>query len=303
MLNRKFGVEIEANIANDYCLDNDIAPQDVIYILLRNNFKKNSKIKFDHYSDDCHYDADPDNFTGAWSIKSDGSLDYRTGFEMSSPILKGKKGLTEVDTIVKTLNQFGCSINSRCGLHVHVDAKDLSEDEKLAVVARYNNLHDKIKKFVKRDRWTRSARLGEYSINRLVHDLIETQVVVDEDYDGRTGGALSISGKYPTLEFRQHEGSLNSKEIQNWIKFCVNFVEQSVKLYREERAKQKLQRLRKHKVYPKIENNCDKYAEMYSKVIVKKYRNDSPVVGLTPAEKAYFTRLSATKARQSRRAA
>ena len=38
-----------------------------------------------------------------------------------------------------------------------------------------------------------------------------------------------LSRRQPTIEFRQHSSTYNRKKVTNWIRFCVNFVQNSAK--------------------------------------------------------------------------
>ena len=83
-----------------------------------------------------------------WKIVPDGSLSHRVthsdgleyneaGFEVVSPILSGFRGLLEVAKVVNTLVARGAKINNTCGLHVHVDARDMTAEQIFVAVKRY----------------------------------------------------------------------------------------------------------------------------------------------------------------------
>jgi len=70
--------------------------------------------------------------TQHWKILRDGSLDIKAGefgMELVSPILSGRKGLTEVQRCLTTLQEIGVRTDSSTGLHVHISP--LREDWKL----------------------------------------------------------------------------------------------------------------------------------------------------------------------------
>jgi Putative amidoligase enzyme len=39
-----------------------------------------------------------------------------------------------------------------------------------------------------------------------------------------------ISGRQPTIEFRQHSATSNPKKVNNWVRFCITLVNNSAQL-------------------------------------------------------------------------
>ncbi len=71
-----------------------------------------------------------------WNTQRDGSVRGEAGYtpvEIVSPVLYGEPGLIQVVEMLDYLNSIGAKVNASCGLHVHVDCKnvDVRRIEKL----------------------------------------------------------------------------------------------------------------------------------------------------------------------------
>lgn len=218
MLNHKFGVELEF-----------ITPREISYRAFSSalkQFGKNNSINFINHDKD--YEGD------VWNIHTDGSINYPytcEGVEVSSAVLIGNDGLTKVKTFVDFLKDFGCFVNSSCGLHVHVNTKKLNKAQRFAVVARYAHLESKIDKFVDESRRESNNRFCRTII--LDEDFIQHCLETSEPNDYHK---VDMRKQYPTLEFRHHEATLGSEKVVDWIQFCVEFKRQSVKLFNRHQA-------------------------------------------------------------------
>lgn len=169
---------------------------------------------------------------GYWKIVDDGSVSR--GWELVSPPLSGQAGLDEVRKAANALVELGATIDLTCGLHVHVDANDLSSASIVNAVKRYARHDAEINKLVPSFR-----RNNEYAggVDRVASVLAAhlssnpstttrqlCQRVAGRYYKLNTASFL----RYGTLEFRQHSGSIDGTKIANWIVFCVQFVEDSI---------------------------------------------------------------------------
>jgi hypothetical protein len=159
--------------------------------------------------------------------------------EISSPILSGKKGLDEVKRFVELLHYLGCSVNKTCGLHVHVNSKNNSSLEKLAVLSAYHHNQKYLNKFFAKHRQNSNNRyIGNLLVDNLC-DEIHNALECDEDGIGTEKYSnIRIHEVLPTIEFRQHEGTLNIKKILKWIEFCLDFHEVSIGTYKHLSHKQ-----------------------------------------------------------------
>ena len=167
-----------------------------------------------------------------WKIVPDGSISQ--GFELVSPPLSGGEGLAEVILAARVLVQIGCYVDTSCGLHVHVNANDLSGASVVNAVRRMVRYESEIDTMVPAHRRSNSFALS----NRQQLGVMEQHLSSDPDASARTICGV-VSGRYRklntaayvrhgTLEFRQHSGSIDGAKIANWIMFCVQFVQDSI---------------------------------------------------------------------------
>lgn len=207
---RKFGVEIEAL---------GLSRNEVAEVL--------QKVGIDVEVEDLHHNTRP-----YWKVVTDGSV--RDGFELVSPILSGVEGLQEVEKVVKTLAEAGVIVDTRCGLHVHVDARDMTADSIYYAVKRYAENESTIDSFVKADRRSNCFACTMIPVERYLREAREERIfisagilcnIAESQFNRYLKLNLCSYARHGTLEFRQHHGSMNSDEVVNWIVFCVTFIE------------------------------------------------------------------------------
>lgn len=175
------------------------------------------------------------NVRPSWKIVTDGSLSSY-GWEIVSPKLSGEAGLAEAVRVANALVNAGFTVDSSCGTHVHVDATDLNAASIINVVKRYMKFEAKIDGFMplarRNSRWCRTT-------NGMIGADLENSVKANPSSRTLVRSAFSRNDRYHkvnlaslavhnTVEFRQHQGTLSQSAIDNWVRFCVNFVEQSV---------------------------------------------------------------------------
>lgn len=206
---RKFGIEIECfGISIDRAVE-----------VLEN---KHIDVQYEGYSHET---------TRYWKIVTDSSI--REGFEVVSPILSGTDGLQKVRKVANALVEANCKVDRRCGFHVHVDANDLIGADLINIVRRYKKYEDVI------DSWMPKSRRG--NSNQYCREMAEICRILENVSEFSTAHEVSnrILDRYyklnvqsylshGTVEFRQHSGTLDWRKMQNWIQFCVNFVEDSM---------------------------------------------------------------------------
>jgi Putative amidoligase enzyme len=169
-----------------------------------------------------------------WKIVTDGSLhDYNTGREFVSPPLSGQEGLRQVELVCRKLSSLGCKVNKHCGLHVHVGQEANSNNA--AYFSRLLQLY----------RWNENAidtimapsRRGSYGGNGFcgaVREPSRTATTVAEVCRsvGATGSRSAARYRklnvdcwwsQRTVEFRQHQGTVEADKTCNWVQFCLRF--------------------------------------------------------------------------------
>jgi hypothetical protein len=113
----------------------------------------------------------------------------------------------------------GMSANRSCGLHVHVDMRNSTPQQRYAIAHRYGQLEAEIDRVVAPSR--RSSENYFCCSNRGA----SMESLRHERYYKVN---ISAFERHGTVEFRHHQGTVNARKVCNWIKFCVNFVEETL---------------------------------------------------------------------------
>tara|TARA_R110000824_G_scaffold97450_4_gene232952 strand:- start:83 stop:1093 length:1011 start_codon:yes stop_codon:yes gene_type:complete len=167
-----------------------------------------------------------------WKIVSDASC----GWEVVSPILQGEDGLYQLETVCETMSNSDVTTTRRTGVHVHLDAADLTTTDITQVVKRYQENEEEL------DTWFPSSRRGSSNTycRRLDDCMRVTEMNTFTDATTKSTVARNQRNRFcklnlhslmnhGTIEFRQHAGSTDFNKIGNWVLFLQHFVEQSRK--------------------------------------------------------------------------
>lgn len=161
-------------------------------------------------------------------IGSDGSE-----IELRSPILCGKNGLKELYKVVRTLNEVGCYTTDFDGLHVHHDAPEFVDNEKLVLklLKSWVNNQEQISKFIEPKRAEKTnhgpcAHLTQDGIDSFEYSLNNGARLSNAIAGNLPRGNLNVHSlvEHGTVEFRYHEGTLDWDEIESWINFGQDFL-------------------------------------------------------------------------------
>lgn len=171
-----------------------------------------------------------------WKIVTDGSIVESRGFcgfELVSPPLRGAEGLEEIRKVAKALRQIGCTINRSCGLHVHHDASDYDVESfknLYAIYIRYEAAIDELVSASRRGRGNGycASLGGEQGLERVknvrqMHQL--TCNAFPSRYVKLNCHSYEVHG---TVEFRQHQGTLDGEKMAHWVVFTQMLVERAV---------------------------------------------------------------------------
>ena len=173
-----------------------------------------------------------------WKIVTDGSVTGTgtgegRGLELVSPILRGEIGLTEAALVVKTIRAAGAKVDRTCGLHVHVGADGMNGTDIIRVADLYTNNQDNINSVVSRarrdGRWARTWT--NHTLDYLRRSLTGvtgrnniTAWVGTERY--RTVNVTAYA-RHGTLEFRQHQGTLNGQKLTAWVRLMLGIMDKA----------------------------------------------------------------------------
>ena len=182
---------------------------------------------------DAHVEGYNHRTTSHWKIVTDASLHHRTGMtgELVSPILQGADGFAQLETVCRVLNEIGgCTVNRTCGLHVHLDCRDMTAPQIAKVWERYATYEEQIDMVMPQSRrgqarWCRSVvdhkdRMKQFTTK-------ESQAYAMDRYYKVNLTNIATRG---AMEFRQHSGTTEFRKIGNWVCFLMQFVETSIQL-------------------------------------------------------------------------
>lgn len=170
-----------------------------------------------------------------WKVVTDGSLgDYSRGAEFVSPILTGEAGLAELNAVCEALTDFGCTVNKRCGLHVHVGARAMSLAAHKRLARLYQTFEQVIDGFMPPSRRAStnaycrtlasvaaSAIDGATSVGDLGAICMRASGAAEARYHKVNFAAFA---RHSTVEFRQHSGTLDGRKATTWAKLCLRMV-------------------------------------------------------------------------------
>jgi len=240
--NRTFGVEIEF-----YCR----SVSEVVMAIRNTGVAVNTE----HYNHNTPQ--------GSWKIVSDGSVRGGNRFtdtgELVSPPLKGLAGLEEVKKVMQAMERAGAKVNKSCGFHVHWHVADFSGEDILDLLALYVKFEDTIDHLVAPSRRGNNNQfcnslkaLGGFSWVSGLASRGNSANDIAYVFSGFTRGRSHSRYRkvnvnsfflYNTIEFRQHQGTVDWEKAVNWIVFTQCLVErakQGSRVKLQESAKQTL---------------------------------------------------------------
>ena len=165
-----------------------------------------------------------------YKLTTDSSVHGENPAECVTPALNGNaSGFNSLKACCKSLAEIGATANRSCGLHVHIGAADLTEEEYCNVFYNYMRLETAIESFLAPSRrgieaqWCHSLTPHRFDIE---HTETREQVrrALGSRYHRVNAEAFAA---HKTIEFRQHQGTTNFTKISHWVKFLGKLVEYS----------------------------------------------------------------------------
>lgn len=173
---------------------------------------------------------------GYWKAVTDASVDTNgtSGGEIVSPILQGEEGFRQLRIVCNTLTRLRCKVNKRCGFHVHVGARGMSVDFFKNLVSMYAAAENQIDSFMAPSRRaSNNSYCGPVRVNPMLLSAAQNvDQVVSACYQSGSGSNARGANRYRklnlmsfwqhgTVEFRQHQGTVESVKAENWVRFCL----------------------------------------------------------------------------------
>jgi hypothetical protein len=146
------------------------------------------------------------------SIKGDGSLSGGIGIEVA--VLFRRDDYSNLEKVCDVLNKHNAFVNKTCGLHVHLDCRDLITD------GRMDNL-----KANRRGRRIRNClELFKHMVPESRRENSYCRLEMNDiSGDGCRYAAVNMHavGKFKTIEVRLHSGTTKFNKIKNWCELLM----------------------------------------------------------------------------------
>jgi hypothetical protein len=141
--------------------------------------------------------------------------------------MAGNSGVDELRILTEFARTNEWKVNSACGLHVHLDAQDLSEEQMFKVAWAYLLTYDLWSSFIPESRknnyyCAKHFYAPETLDNYTNFERWVREVVNGERYCWINFGAYLAHG---TIELRNHTASLNKSKILNWVRAHTRFID------------------------------------------------------------------------------
>lgn len=160
---------------------------------------------------------------GYAKIVSDASI---RGVDGNEVVMPPATELGDLQRICRALRAAGAAVNKSCGLHVHIDAAGITPDHAYRIGLNYYRLRALINKGL-----APSRRANHYCW------LVQPSIQMRDcgSWDGLLRNVVSryeavnyeAYARHRTIEFRQHQGTINFAKIRRWVLFLQSLVEWS----------------------------------------------------------------------------
>jgi hypothetical protein len=153
-------------------------------------------------------------------VKSDGSIDTHDDNDfcpVELTLLVRQDDLSDLEKLCTLLNDLGATVNASCGLHVHLDSRDLSKEQVQTVGHRFSACLPFLADMVPKSR--RSNQYCALSVSGL---------------EGTRYHAVNLTAfsEHRTIEVRLHSSTTSFLKIKNWLKIISSIFEQNSVLYK-----------------------------------------------------------------------
>lgn len=155
--------------------------------------------------------------TDTWSCGG-----WESGFdsygELRSPPLEGAEGARQIAIVCAVLKDLDAYFGRSDGLHVHHDVKGAKPAALVCLLSNYHGSQEAIKGLLHHMRHSNAycADLDRDRINKLGEAPTLSEL---NHYSHRNACSTARVVHYGTVEFRQHEGTCDAREILSWVAF------------------------------------------------------------------------------------
>lgn len=175
----------------------------------------------EEYNHEDHYDE-------TFKAVRDASIDGSGAIEIVSPVIcNDDKGFALLKKACKVLNLAGAKVNKSCGLHVHIGAGAMSDQQYINIFENYRMLELVIDKFMAQSRRADRNFYGK-SLLSYEFNLCRTKEDVSNFLGCRYYKINPLAfERHNTIEFRQHQGTIDYTKIKHWVNFLIKLVDYS----------------------------------------------------------------------------
>ena len=227
---RSFGIEIELS---------DTITRDSIIDFIKKNSNRNAVIR------------QISNNNRSWHVKIDNTCGIISdnGWEIASYVGRNNKDLVHIASVIDDIKTIGAETNRECGFHIHVGVDDFSVDEMGLLLIYWAKIENVIRKALPKHRKNNNYCCHLSSIFRTIIGnnfrkkkcnpaAIYTDLVTFFEEEGEILDLRYYSvnivnfhlATYEgcnrcTVELRFPESTLNARDIINWVRLFVSFVD------------------------------------------------------------------------------
>jgi hypothetical protein len=162
--------------------------------------------------------------SGAWGAKDDPTV---SGKEFYSAILDGDDGLAAIAELADVAEMNDWRIEDDCGFHLHLDARNESDDSLFAVAYAYRATQELWISFVDSSRDDNQySHRARWTLDDLDPHAGSFRSFVIHNTTSRYEWAnFRAYDTHTTVEIRLHQGSIDCEEISNWVKAHTRFMD------------------------------------------------------------------------------
>ena len=207
-----------------------------------NTFKRMVGVEIETISPDEQGSDQP----SSWKRSSDGSIssDNGRGYEYISTPMNGDHLFHRIDMITDYLRRNGFWVNRSCGLHIHIDARDLFYKELKGIMLVMKSFEKTVLSMMPDSRhttnWCKPMKIDKSAIMKIHNDsdFIESwydfcnEPPSSDKYNDSRYHGLNLHARVylGTIEFRYHSGTNNPTKIKNWITICQSIVQKGIEI-------------------------------------------------------------------------
>lgn len=187
---------------------------------------------------ECHGEMYNHGLRNWWKIVTDISVTNRAdgrstpeqGLELVSPPLRGVEGFAQIEKVCAVLGRLGARINTTCGLHVHIGARNEQLGffkNLITLYERFQGVIDTTLPVSRRDNtYCRPISIlpAHLTSARSVADVARAiSQTPDASRDGTRYKKLNLKSfwAHGTVEFRHHSGTVEATKVIEWVKLVI----------------------------------------------------------------------------------